>query len=210
VRVKPALPAVALFGESVVTVGRAAAVTEKLVPDGVLPPSGFVTVTGIVAAVRPRSLVVIAAVTCDELTKVVVLLVPFHWTVAPETKPEPFTVRVKPAPAATAVLGEREVIVGELTGGGVVVDDLLPLLLHPIPVTRRPDKADDNNQRRLCPRIKHSQGKRSPLPPAGISKRFSGSEIWILNQRAERAKGAERQRALVRKSEAAAILTRVI
>ena len=164
---------------------------------------------GIVAADTPRSLIVIAAVTCDELTKVVVLLVPFHCTVAPETKPEPFTVRVKPAPAATAVFGVRELIVGELTGG-VVVDDLLPPLLHPIPVTRRPDKADDNNQRRLCPRIKHSQGKRSPLPPAGISKRFSGSEIWILNQRAERAKCAERQRALVRKSEAAAILTRVI
>jgi hypothetical protein len=78
VRVKLALPAVALFGDRVVTVGRGAAVTEKLVPDGVLPPSGFVTVTGIVAAVWPRSLVVIAAVTCDELTKVVVLLVPFH------------------------------------------------------------------------------------------------------------------------------------
>ena len=171
-RVNGAPNATAVLGEREVIVGEltgGGAVTEKLVAD-VLPPSGFVTVTGIVAAVWPRSLVAIAAVTCDELTKVVVLVVPFHWIVAPETKPEPFTVRVKAALPVVRVPGEREVIVGELTGGGVVVDDPLPPPLHPIPATRRPNKTDDNKQRRLCPRIKHSQGKRSPLPPAGIGR----------------------------------------
>jgi hypothetical protein len=110
VRVK-LLPTLALFGEIVVIVGRGAAVTEKFVAE-VFPPSGFVTVTGIVAAERPRSLVAMAAVTCDELTKIVVLLVPFHCTVAPETKPEPFTVRVKAALPAVALFGESVVTVG--------------------------------------------------------------------------------------------------
>src|SRR4029077_7258974 len=37
---------------------------------------------------------------------------PFHWTTEPETKPEPFTVRVKPAEPASAELGLIEEVCG--------------------------------------------------------------------------------------------------
>jgi hypothetical protein len=54
----------------------------------------------------------IAAVNWVEETKVVVLLVPFHLTTAPETKLLPLTIRVKAPPPAVIELGERVVIVG--------------------------------------------------------------------------------------------------
>ena len=47
------------------------------------------------------------AVSCALLTNVVVRLDPFHVTVDPETKFDPFTVRVKPCPPATMELGLR-------------------------------------------------------------------------------------------------------
>ena len=74
------------------------------------PGAGFVTVTFTVAAVA-ISVAVMAAVTGVPLTKVVVRFAPLNCTVAPFTKPVPFTVRVKPAPPAVALDGEREVIV---------------------------------------------------------------------------------------------------
>src|SRR5512139_1276250 len=54
----------------------------------------------------------IAAVNWVEETKVVVLLVPFHLTTAPETKLLPLTVRVKAPPPAVAELGDRVLIAG--------------------------------------------------------------------------------------------------
>jgi hypothetical protein len=54
----------------------------------------------------------IAAVNWVEETKVVVLLVPFHLTTAPETKLLPLTVSVKAPPPAVAELGDRVLIVG--------------------------------------------------------------------------------------------------
>ena len=81
---------------------------------------------------------------------------PFHCTVAPETNAEPFTVRVKAAPPAVAVVGEMVLIAGDV--GGVVVVDLLPLPPHPIPITRKTKKANDD-QRRLSSCITYSQGK---------------------------------------------------
>src|SRR4051812_35576363 len=55
----------------------------------------------------------IAAINCAELTKVVVLGAPFHVTVEdPETKPAPFTVKVKAVPPAVADDGESEDVDG--------------------------------------------------------------------------------------------------
>ena len=58
------------------------------------------------------SAALIAAVTCVALTKVVALAALLNLTTDVETKPVPFTVRVKAAPPAVAPVGEREVAVG--------------------------------------------------------------------------------------------------
>lgn len=55
---------------------------------------------------------VIVAVNPDELTNVVALAAPLKFTVAPPTNPVPLTVRVNPAPPATAEAGESIAIVG--------------------------------------------------------------------------------------------------
>ena len=74
-------------------------------------PVGLVTVIETSPAAVTSS-AEIDAVTCDELTKVVVRLVPFHCTVAGETKPTPLTVSMNgPLPGRT-VTGESEVSVG--------------------------------------------------------------------------------------------------
>lgn len=52
------------------------------------------------------------AVSCVLLTNDVVKAVPFHTATALLSKLWPFTVRVKPAPPAAALLGESEVIDG--------------------------------------------------------------------------------------------------
>jgi hypothetical protein len=53
-----------------------------------------------------------AAVSCVALIYVVGSGLPFQSTIAPETKDEPLTVRVKAAEPAVAALGLMEVIVG--------------------------------------------------------------------------------------------------
>jgi hypothetical protein len=58
-------------------------------------PVGVVTVTSFVA-----------------LTNVVLNALPFHFTVAPETKSAPFTVSVKATPPAVAEAGLKLVMVG--------------------------------------------------------------------------------------------------
>ena len=68
--------------------------------------AGFITVTGN-EPTNAISAAVIAAVNFVALTKVVVLLTPFHFTTAPVTKPEPVTVSVKAGSPATAVNGVR-------------------------------------------------------------------------------------------------------
>lgn len=79
----------------------------------VVPPpgAGFVTVT-LAGPTVVMSLDRIAAVSCVELTKVVVLPLPLNFTVEVETKPVPFTVNVKPAPPAVAPFGLSDVIAG--------------------------------------------------------------------------------------------------
>ena len=69
----------------------------------------------------------IEVVNCVLLTKVVVRLPPFHCTTDPDTKFEPFTVSVKPAPPAVVLLGEIELIVGTgLPAGSSDVEALPP------------------------------------------------------------------------------------
>jgi hypothetical protein len=53
----------------------------------------------------------IVAVNCVALSNVVVFETPPNFTTAPETKPVPFTVRVKAAPPAVVLGGESDVIV---------------------------------------------------------------------------------------------------
>ena len=71
--------------------------------------AGFVTVTLVVPAVA-ISVAVIAADSCDGLTKVVFFTTPLNFTTAPDTKPVPFTVNVNADPPAAALEGESDVI----------------------------------------------------------------------------------------------------
>jgi len=81
-------------------------------PDVPPPGVGLNTVTCAVPAL-PISAAVIAAWSCVALTNVVVRLVPFQFTTElPLTKPVPFTVKVKAAPPAVALVGASVVIVG--------------------------------------------------------------------------------------------------
>jgi len=112
VNVKAAPPTVAEVGTREVSVGpEAALIVNDRLPDVPPPGAGFVTVTVAVPAVA-ISAAVIAAVNCVALTNVVVLAAPLNFTTDVDSKPVPFTVRVKAAPPAVALVGEREVAVG--------------------------------------------------------------------------------------------------
>jgi hypothetical protein len=112
VNVKAAPAAVAEFGVREVRVGaEAALIVNDRLPDGPPPGAGFVTVTVAVPAVA-ISAAVIAADSCVAFTNVVLLAAPLNFTTDADTKPIPFTVRVKAAPPAVALVGEREVAVG--------------------------------------------------------------------------------------------------
>ena len=112
VNVNAAPPTVAEAGANEVSVGaEAALIVNDRLPDVPPPGAGFVTVTVAVPAVA-ISAAVIAAVNCVALTNVVVLAAPLNFTTDVDTKPVPLTVRVKAAPPAVALVGEREVAVG--------------------------------------------------------------------------------------------------
>jgi hypothetical protein len=112
VNVNAAPPAVAEAGAIEASVGPAAAlIVNDRLPDVPPPGVGLVTVTVAVPAVA-ISAAVIAAVSWVALTKVVVLAAPLNFTTDVDTKPVPFTVRVKAAPPAVAPVGERELAVG--------------------------------------------------------------------------------------------------
>jgi 3,4-dihydroxy-2-butanone 4-phosphate synthase len=111
VNVNAAPPAVALVGDSVVTVGTGL-FTVKVTAFDVPPPgAGFVTVTGGVPA-EARSLAKIAAVICVALTNVVVLVVPLKFTTDVFTKLVPFTVNVNAPEPSVALGGDSVVTVG--------------------------------------------------------------------------------------------------
>ena len=110
--VKAAPPTAAETGAIELSVGaEAALIVNDRLPDVPPPGAGFVTVTVAVPAVA-ISVAVIAAVNCVALTNVVVLAAPLNFTTEVDSKPVPFTVRVKAAPPAVALVGEREVAVG--------------------------------------------------------------------------------------------------
>lgn len=56
------------------------------------------------------SVAAIAAVSCVPLINVVALVAPLNITADPDTKPEPFTVKVKAVPPAVALDGKRDVM----------------------------------------------------------------------------------------------------
>src|ERR1700691_2653878 len=79
----------------------------------VVPPPGVGFVTVMLAGPTVvMSLDRIDAVSWVELTKVVVFALPLNFTMEVDTKPVPFTVRVKPAPPAVAPFGLSKVIAG--------------------------------------------------------------------------------------------------
>ena len=112
VNVKAAPPAEAEAGAIEVSVGpETALIVNDRLPEVPPPGAGLVTVTVAVPAVA-ISAAVIAAVNFVALTNVVVLEAPLNFTTDVDTKPVPLTVRVKAAPPAVALVGEREVAVG--------------------------------------------------------------------------------------------------
>jgi hypothetical protein len=110
VNVNAAEPATTLEGEIELRVGTGLLIVNDNAFD-IPPGAGFVTVTLTVPAVA-ISAAVIAAVNCVALANVVVLAAPLNFTTDVDTKPVPLTVRVKAAPPAVALAGEREVAVG--------------------------------------------------------------------------------------------------
>src|SRR5439155_13134505 len=111
VRVNAIPPANALPGDRLLRVG-AGLLTVKVCAAEVPPPGAGVTTVTEAVPVAARSAAGIAAVSCVALTKVVVRAAPFHWTVAPFTKPLPVSVSVKPAPPTMALDGDSVVSVG--------------------------------------------------------------------------------------------------
>ena len=109
VSVNAAEPATALEGEIELSVGTGLLIVNDNAFDVPLG-AGFVTVTPAIPAVA-ISAAVIAAVSCVAFTSVVVLATPLNFTTDVDTKPVPFTVRVKAAPPAVVLIGEREVTV---------------------------------------------------------------------------------------------------
>ena len=111
VNANAAPPAVVPAGESDV-ITRFGLLMVKGMPAEVPPPGAeFVTVTLAVPAVA-MSVAAIAAVSCVELTNVVVFAIPLNFTTEVEAKPAPFTVSVKAAPPAVALGGAIETAEG--------------------------------------------------------------------------------------------------
>jgi xanthosine utilization system XapX-like protein len=109
VSVKPEPPAVAQVGLSELIVGAALIVNVCAVD--VAPAQGFATVIDAVPAVAIREADTVAVNWVEE-PNVVVSAVPFQFTVEPETKLVPLTVKVNPGPPAVAQVGLSELIVG--------------------------------------------------------------------------------------------------
>ena len=94
------------------------------------PGAGFRTVTLAVPAFA-ISAAWILAVTCPLFTKVVVRAAPFHMTEHPETKFEPFTVKVKALPPCVALGGDSETKPGSGLSGTTLTLSVA-LVLFPI------------------------------------------------------------------------------
>jgi len=75
------------------------------------PGPGFTTLTFSAPATEISS-AEICAVTCPPFTNVVCRALPFHCTATPDTRFDPFTVKVKADPPRVAVLGEMFEMLG--------------------------------------------------------------------------------------------------
>ncbi len=104
-------PAVALVGETEAIVGVAGGVGVITKFSAGDDPPELDTVTGIEVALA-TSVDLICAWSALALRNVVVRVLPFHFTVAPDAKLEPFTVMVKSEAPATTLGGEIEQIAG--------------------------------------------------------------------------------------------------
>src|SRR5205085_1259308 len=137
VSVKAAPPAAVVDGESELTLGSGfgAAVIEKPTAVDVPPPGvGLNTVTCAVPAAA-MSAPAMVAVNCPLFTNVVERSVPFQRTTAPDTKKNPFTVRVKPAPPAVAEDGDRALSPGRgLSAAETVSENVVVALEIPDPL----------------------------------------------------------------------------
>src|SRR5919108_337093 len=111
VSVKAAPPAVALVGDTDVSVGMGLLIENVCAAETPPPGTGVTTVTLAVPAAA-MSAAVMAAVSWVALTTVVVREAPFHCTVLPGTKPVPVAVSVKAPPPAVALVGDTDVSVG--------------------------------------------------------------------------------------------------
>ena len=119
VRMNPTVPAIALAGIMFETVGsvladRIVRVKGVEVPPPDTPFAGFITVMLAVPWVT-TSAAGIRAVTCTELTYVVVRAVPLKFATELVTKFEPLTVKVKSFPPAVTLEG----VMDEMTGEGL-------------------------------------------------------------------------------------------
>jgi len=104
----------------------AALVTGKSIAFEVPPPgAGLVTVT-VGVPVEAMLAAGMIAFNCVELTKVVAVADPPNLTVEDGMKFVPLIVSAKVKPPAAALLGEMEVIVGAVGGGGDVPFELFP------------------------------------------------------------------------------------
>jgi hypothetical protein len=118
ISVKAGPPAVACDGVSAVTTGGPVEMVKDKLVDCPPPGAGLDTVTAAVPDCT-RSLARMAAVTTDELTKVVTRALLFQFTTAPLTKFDPLIVSVKAGLPAVALLGCKE----DSTGARFCVTD---------------------------------------------------------------------------------------
>jgi hypothetical protein len=147
-RVNAALPAVALEGDRLLTVGTGlGALIANADPGDVPPPGvGLTMVTWAVPALV-MSAAEIAADNCVALMKVVVRAAPFQFTTDPFTKPVPVTVRLNAAVPAVALDGARPLIVG--TGFNRVSVPPVPVTLARVPSGNAPISPANSNTSEL-------------------------------------------------------------
>jgi hypothetical protein len=120
VRVKAGPPAAVDAGSRRVIAGTGFAATiENVTAFDVPPPGAGLTTVTLAVLIAAMSLAGIAAVTWVSLTKLVVRSAPFQRTTEFETKPVPFTMRVKAGPPTPVKFGLSVVIVG--TGFPLVI-----------------------------------------------------------------------------------------
>jgi hypothetical protein len=132
VSVNPPFPTVTVAGAMAVVVGTGFALTVNVCAFDVPPPGAGLKTVIVFDPVVARSVAEIAAVSCVELTNVVVLSDPFQRTIEPATKFVPLTVSVNAPSPATRLLGEMLVVVGAGFGGTLkvaVTDELLLVMV---------------------------------------------------------------------------------